>query len=300
MMPLSNQIELRHLRYFLAVAEELHFRKAAEKLFISQPGLSRQIKFLEEELGVQLFERHNRKVELTSRGTYLRREISALFKDLDTVLSHAQQLEKGLQGNLRLGYIGSAMRDVIPTFLLSVRQAFPQIRFDLKELDNQHQIEDILHRELDLGFVRVDRVPRGLEMHPVQEDTFSLVLPKDHPIHSQNFVSLSQLQTEPFILFDPSYSTSYYEKVMQIFDHSGFSPKISHKTVHAYTIYRLVENHFGVSIVPTCLQKGYDMNIQFIELTHIEQRTTLQVIWNKKNQNPILQHVLDLVKRDKG
>jgi len=292
---MGNQLEIRHIKYFLAVAEELHFRKAADKLFISQPGLSRQIKQMEEDLGMKLFQRHNRKVELTSTGEYLKHEFSRVLRELDGVLTHAQLLEKGFQGQLKLGYIGSAMQTVIPDFLLDTRQKFPKVRFDLREMDNQRQINSIINQEIDLGFVRIDRVPRGLEMRPMFEDTFSLVLPKDHPIDKKNFKDISQLKDDPFILFDASYSTSYYEKVMQIFDQAGFVPIISHKTVQANTIYRLIEKKFGVAIVPTSLKKGYAMDIKFIELDSLTQRTTLQVIWNKNNTNPILKNALTII-----
>ena len=292
---MSNQLEMRHIRYFLAVAEDLHFRNAAEKLYISQPGLSRQIKRMESDLGVKLFLRHNRKVELTSTGEYLKEEFSRLKRELDGVLSHAQLLEKGFQGQLKLGYIGSAMQAVIPDFLLKTRMEFPKVRFDLKEMDNQSQLKAIENQEIDLGFVRLDRVPRDFEMRPMFEDTFSLVLPKNHHINKNNFKDISQLKNDSFIMFDASYSTSYYEKVMQIFDQAGFVPIISHKTVQANTIYRLIEKKIGVAIVPTSLKNGYDLDIKFIELDSIEHRTTLQAIWSKKNTSPILKNALTII-----
>lgn len=292
---MSNQLEMRHIKYFLAVAEDLHFRKAAEKLFISQPGLSRQIKQMEVDLGVKLFLRHNRKVELTSTGKYLKQEFSKVLQEIDGILAHAQLMEKGYQGQLKLGYIGSAMQTIIPDFLIRTRQQLPQVRFDLKEMDNQSQIKAIKNQEIDLGFIRMDRVPRDLEMRPLFEDTFSVVLPGDHHLNTSNFKNISQLKDEPFILFDASYSTSYYEKVMQIFDQAGFVPIISHKTVQANTIYRLIEKKFGVAIVPTSLKNGYDLDIKFIELDKLDHRTTLQVIWNKKNSNPILQNALKVI-----
>lgn len=293
---MSNQIELRHLRYFLSVAEELHFRKAAEKLFISQPGLSRQIKQMEDDLGVTLFERHNRKVKLSPTGEYLKKEIDIILKTLDTTLAHSQLIEKGFEGELKFGYIGSAMQNVIPDLLLTIRKEIPNIHFNLKEMDNQQQIDSVLAQDIDFGFVRLERVPKGIEIKPLMEDTFSLVLPKNHPITSKNFKDLSQLKTESFILFDASYSEPYYQNVMQLFDDSGFTPIIAHNTIHASSIYRLVENNFGVSIVPTSLQMGYQMDIKFIELKNIRQRTTLQLIWNKSNRNPIINKVLSLIK----
>tara|TARA_B110000977_G_scaffold196130_1_gene275886 strand:- start:309 stop:1193 length:885 start_codon:yes stop_codon:yes gene_type:complete len=292
---MSNQIEYRHLRYFLAVAEELHFRKAAEKLFISQPGLSRQIKQMENDLGVTLFERHNRKVALTSTGKYLQKELQMNLKNLEDILDHSKLIEQGKEGHLKLGFVGSAMLQIIPTILKQFNSKFPKVMFNLEEMDNQKQIEGLLSQDIDVGFVRLERVPRSLEIHTVLKETFCLVLPKNHPVNKSNFKNLSQFKDSPFILFDPQYSASYYEKVMQIFDGCGFAPIISHNTIHASSIYKLVENNLGVSIVPKSLQFGYKMNVKFIELDAIPQRAFLSVAWSKNNRNPMLKNILHLI-----
>ena len=292
---MSNQIEFRHLKYFLAVAEDLHFRKAAERLYISQPGLSRQIKQLEDELGIKLFERHNRKVKLTEAGIYLKKEINSNFKRLDDILYHAKLLNDGINGNIKLGYIGSAIQKIIPKLLLEFKKKQPNVIFKLNEMDNKKQIQFLLSKEIDLGFVRLDRVPKGLEIRSIFEDTFSLVLPKSHKINENNFKDLSQLQNEAFIFFDANFSESYHEKMMQIYDNCGFTPIVSHFTVNASSIFRLVENKFGISIVPTSLKLGYDMDIKFIELKNIPQRTTLKIVWNNMNKNPILANFLKVV-----
>ena len=292
---MSNQIELRHLRYFLAVAEDLHFRKAAERLFISQPGLSRQIKQMEEDLDIKLFERHNRKVKLTQAGNYLKSEISRSLKSLDYILNHAKLLQDGKHGNLKFGYVGSAMQEIIPNLLLKFRKEHPDIQFGLKEMDNKGQIENLLSQDIDIGFMRLERVPRGLEALPILKEPFCLVLPNNHPIDVHNFTDLSQFKNDSFILFDPSYSPSYYEKVMQIFDDSGFSPIVSHNTIHAASIYKLVENNFGLSIVPKSLQYGYNLNVRFIELDSIPQRTILSAVWNKNNRNPVLKSLINII-----
>ena len=288
-------MELRHIRYFLAVAEELHFRKAAEKLFISQPGLSRQIKLLEEELGVVLFERHNRKVVLTKVGEYLKREFSLQLKTLSHTLDNAKLLHDGKKGELKIGYVGSAMQEVIPNLLLSFEKNHPDILFNLKEIDNQKQIEDLLSFSLDVGFVRLERVPRNLEIKVLLKENFCLVLPENHIVNEGNFKSLKQFKEDSFILFDSKYSASYYDKVMQIFDDCGFTPIISHNTIHSSSIFKLVENNFGISIVPKSLAEERDYKIKFIELDMISQKTTLSLIWNKKNTNPILNDVLKLL-----
>ncbi|WP_026707336.1 LysR family transcriptional regulator [Flavobacterium frigidarium] len=292
---MSYQIELRHMRYFLAVAEELHFRKAAEKLFISQPGLSRQIKLLEEELGIILFERHNRKVVLTTVGEYLKTEFTQQLRVIDSTLTNAKLIHDGKKGELKIGYVGSAMQDVIPNLLLKFEDKNPDILFDLKEIDNQKQIEDLVSLSLDIGFVRLERVPLTLEIKTILDENFCLVLPKHHPINEHNFESIAQFREESFILFDAKYSASYYEKVMQIFDDCNFTPIISHNTIHSSSIFKLVENNFGISIVPKSLAKKSGYRIKFIELDTIVQKTKLSIIWNKKNGNPLLKDFLKLL-----
>jgi len=291
---MSYQIGLRHYKYFLAVAEELHFKKAADKLFISQPGLSKQIKEMEEALGFKLFERNNRNVVLTAAGKYLKEEITLLLNDNERILRHAQHIATGNEGEIHLGYVGSAMQTIIPKLLIRFRKKYPSIHFSLQEMDNNRQINDLLGNKIDIGFVRLNEVPKALSLRPVFDETFSLVLPRNHALNSRNFTSLNQLKAEQFIFFEKAYSPSYHEKVISMFEDCGFSPTISHTSVHATTIYRLVENSFGVAIVPSSLKLGYNMNIKFIELKNVPQRAVLSLAWNKENRNPMLGHFLDV------
>lgn len=292
---MSYQIELRHLNYFLAVAEELHFRKAAERLFISQPGLSRQIKQLEDNLEVKLFERNNRNVTLTTAGAYLKEELYINLNMLNTILNNTKHINEGIEGNLNFGYVGSAMQNIIPNLLIKIRNKYPNIHFNLKEMDNQKQLDNLQTQEIDMGFVRMEHVPNELQIKPIFEDTFSLVLPINHPLNPTNFKDLLQLKDEEFIMFDPSYSPNYHKKIMQIFDHYGFTPIVSHRTVHASSIYKLVEYNFGISIVPSALQIDSPKNVKFIELKKIPQRTILSAVWSKNNRNPILAKILEFI-----
>lgn len=289
---MSYQLEFRHLRYFLAVAEDLHFRKAAERLYISQPGLSKQIKDMEEGIGVQLFERHSRKVKLTKAGIYLQEEFKRYFTAFEQTIQHAKLLNDGLLGDLKFGYVGSAMQQIIPDLMLAFRNKHPNVLFSLKEMDNQKQIDSLLSHDIDIGFVRLERVPRGLQIAPVLKEAFCLVLPQNHPINAKNFKNITQLKNESFILFDPKYSPSYYEKVMQIFDDHDFSPIITHSTIHSSSIYKLVENHFGISIIPESLRSEHLNGVKFIKLGKIPQRTVLSAVWNTNNRNPILNDFL--------
>lgn len=293
---MSYQYELRHWRYFLAVAEELHFRRAADRLYISQPGLSRQIKELEEGIGVLLFERGNKHVKLTKAGQFLQEEMKRLFHGFEHVIEHAKLLSDGLLGNLRVGYVGSAMQQVIPDLLIELKTNYPNVIFNLKEMEVEQQIDALNAHDLDIGFVRMGTaLPRGLEMYAVLEEPFCLVLPSEHKVSATNFEGLSQFKEEPFILFDPNYSPSYHQKIMQIFNDSGFDPIVTHNTIQASSIYKLVEHGLGLSIIPRSLATSHIDTIKFIELNQIRQRTTLSAVWNSENKNPILDYVLKML-----
>lgn len=292
---MSYQLELRHFHYFLAVADELHYRKAAEKLFISQPGLSRQIKQMEEILETPLFIRDKKKVTLTPAGAYLKAEVEFMINHLEVTKKQLKLVAEGDFGEIRIGFLGSAMQTVVPDLLLKLRDKFPQIKTSLDELSNNAQVNAILKDKLDIGFVRLARVPEGLGMRTILKETFSLVLPEDHSITNDNFKNIRQLAGEDFILFSQDYSPLYFDTVMSICEDAGFTPKVSHKSVHAQTIFKLVENKLGIAIVPTSLQYGFKMDVKFIELQKIKQRAELSVIWKKDNRNPTMQHCLNLV-----
>lgn len=288
-------MELRHLNYFKAVAEELNFRKAAEKLFISQPGLSRQIKQLEELLEVKLFDRDQKHVALTAAGEYFKGEVDFVLNHLKLTESQLKLISIGKIGELRIGFLGSASNQILPELLAKLNAEQPLISTSLEELSNSVQVEMIEKDKLDLGFVRLASVPSDLEMKVVLRDSFSLVVPKKHPISRQDFVSVNQFKDESFVLFSSDYSNLYYEQIIGICRDAGFSPKIRHKSVHALTIFKLVENGLGVAIVPTSLKEGYELNVRFMEIPEIRQFTELSAIWKAENRNPALKQVLPLL-----
>lgn len=296
-MLLSNQIELRHLTYFKVVAEELHFRRAAERLHITQPGLSRQIKQLEEAIGAALFVRDKRSVQLTESGNFLLGEVEVIQNQLEQVIHTTRLIGKGEEGELRIGFVGSAMHEVIPNLLKQLSAQFPKIHTRLDQLDNRQQIDAITHDRLDIGFIRSQQVPEGVRRLEVFNEPFSLVLPTDHSLNAQNFDQIRQLREEHFILFSQDYSYDYYQLVMSIFDEEGFAPKVIHRSVHPSTIFRLVEQGLGVAIVPSSLQHGFDLKVRFISLDQLSQRTVLSAVWKQTNRNPVLTKFLSLIRK---
>lgn len=295
---MSYDYSLLELRYFQVLAEELHFGRAAERLFITQPALSKQIKRLEERLELTLFDRHNRKVELSEAGAYLRLKTNALLENWQRDVAHAHQVQQGLAGNLRIGYVGSAIQFLTLRLLSKIRQLYPEISFELEEMGNIRQAQLLRESNLDIGFMRSEGEIDGLDSIVVQKDHFCLVVPKTYPKIQEikNRSDLSRLAEEDFILFDSTYSPTYFDRLMQIFDLAGFTPKIAHKTVHAHTIYNLVENGFGIAIVPLSLRYGYSMNIDFLPLEPFPQEASLRMVWNAENNSEVLKRSLDLIR----
>ena len=172
---------------------------------------------------------------------------------------------------------------------------FPRIHVQLDQLDNRQQIEAIAHDRSDIGFIRSQQVPEGIKRLEVLKEPFSLVVPGDHQLSTQNFRQIDQLREEHFILFSQDYSYDYYQLVMSIFEDQGFTPKVIHRSVHPSTIFRLVEQGLGVAIVPSSLQSGFDLNVQFMSLDQLPQRTVLSAVWKQGNRNPVLPKFLELV-----
>jgi len=282
---MNYQIELRHLNYFKVLAEELHFRKAAERLFISQPGLSRQIKQMEEIYKAQLFERGKRHVKLTAAGQYLKGQVDAIFVQLQHIQEHIEKIDKGIITTLKVGFIGSAAQTILPQLLASLNQKHPNIDISISEMSNEKQIELILKKQLDIGFVRMfdETIPLGYQH--VMTEHFVLVVPKNSAYSTQQEIDIASLKKEKFILFGKEYSNHYYKLVMSIFDDHDFSPLVALRTVNAMSIFHLVAQGIGIAIVPQSLSKGYNIDVDFIDLKHLRQRTTLSIIWNKENTN---------------
>lgn len=295
MISITNQLELRHLHYFKVLAEELHYRKASEKLYISQSALSQQIKQLEEILQISLFERTNKKVLLSKAGGILYNDVVQLMTKLDSTITNLELLQKGNTGQLVIGFVASAMYSVLAGLLKKFNQAHPGIKFQLEELTNKEQLSALQKDEIDVAFMRSNRVEPGMQLKSVLKETFSLVLPVDHPMTARKFKHIGQLKDEHFILYPNDQSQSYYQQIINLCADHGFTPKISHKSIHAPAIFKLVENGMGLSIIPTSLSTDSNPNVRFIELKNVPQKTELYAVWKKENSNPALPFLLKLM-----
>lgn len=295
MISIANQLELRQLNYFKVLAEELHYRKASEILFISQSALSQQIKHLEGILKVSLFERTNRKVALSDAGRLFYKDVLQVLNKVEIAATNIKLYTAGNTGQIGIGFVASAMASVLPALLKQFNSDCPNIRFRLDELNNAEQLIALQNETLDLGFMRSNHLPDGFSSKRVYTETFSLVLPANHPVTDTEFSNIGQFRDENFILFPNEQSQLYYQQIINLCADQGFAPKVAHRSIHAPTIFRLVENGMGLSVIPTSLASTENPNIRFIELKGIPQQTALYAVWKKINNNPALPYFLEML-----
>jgi DNA-binding transcriptional LysR family regulator len=278
-------MELRHLLYFKTVAEELHFRKAALKLFISQPPLSRQIRELEEELGARLFERNNKRVSLTPAGIYFKKQVDHMFSLLNESKQVVKQLHDNLSGELKIGYISSTYHEYLMDTLKEMRSIFPFLSVQLFEIPTVKQVKALEEGRLDIGIMRAPLSSEKLEVITLFNDPFILAVPKDLPVPAELSERSTYLSAQPFIFFNREYAPVYYQQLQEICQRIGFVPQISHEANNIHSILRLVEHGAGVSILPRSLQNHFPyLKIDYIDLNDI-QETTEVVMAFKTHQN---------------
>jgi DNA-binding transcriptional LysR family regulator len=286
-------MELRQLRYFLALANELHFRKAAEKLFIVQPALTKQMQDLEAELGVSLFERNTRKVKLSAAGIFLQKEVEEIFERLEKATHTIKMVASGKKGEIKIGYVGSCIHTFLPNLLTQLHDNYPDIQTYLSEMTSAAQLLAVQKGELDIAFLRNPLPNKRLGQTMVFQEPFSLILPKNHALNADNFEGIAQVRHEKFILPTKSDGELYHQLQWSICEDAGFTPKIAHETVHGHTTMKLVEKGLGISVLPTSFCTVTNAAIQFIELKKIPQRAEITALWDLKNPNLSLQCFLE-------
>ncbi|MGX1930023.1 LysR family transcriptional regulator [Flagellimonas sp. 2504JD4-2] len=295
MISLYNQLEIRHLNYFLTLADTLHYGQAAERLLISQSALSQQIQRLEVILKQALFKRHNRKVELSHAGELFKTEAEIIIGQMQSSMERWGVSLAGHTGMIKIGFVGSAIQEFLPQKIKELNQAYPKIQFVLQEGSNQVQLDLLERNQLDVGLMRSNEVPSTMNFKSVAVENLCLVLPRKHSVNAENFKSLKQLSRESFILFPNQQSQSYYHQIIGLCASYGFTPKITHQSINGPAIFKLVESGLGISIVPKSLTLGAKYKINFIELKDEPFKTELFAVWNKKTNNQALEVFLRLL-----
>ncbi|WJV55866.1 LysR family transcriptional regulator [Prodigiosinella aquatilis] len=278
-------IELRHLRYFIAVAEELHFGRAAEKLRISQPPLSQQIQLLEAQIGARLLERNNRTVRLTPAGTQFLKEAWAIINQVNQAAERAARIQRGEIGELNIGFTSSApFIKAVSQSLLHFRQSYPEVHIQMQETNTKQQIEPLLSGKLDLGVMRNNPLPDALRHQLLLHEAMVAVVHEEHPLASTSgkTISIQQLANEPFVFFAREVGTALYDEMLTLLKNYGITPYITQEVGEAMTIVGLVSSGLGVSLLPASFMR---IRVDGVKYLSLSEQDAISEVWLVTHRN---------------
>ncbi len=259
-------MDLKQLRYFIAVAEELHFGRAAARLFISQPALSFDIKKLEEQLGIQLLVRNNKSVKLTNAGQVLLDEARNLLLQAEKVKRLTQLSAEGAVGQLRVGFVNSMLYRGRPRAMARFEEQHPNMEVVLMEMNTSEQAQALQRGQIDIGFVHWAKLPTEIVSECLVADPFLCCLPAGHRLAGQPSVDLAELREEAFILFPRSLSPHYHDLIIARCVDAGFSPYIRHEARLWQTIAAMVGLGMGVALLPETLCLAWKNEVRYLEI----------------------------------
>ena len=288
-------MELRHLRYFVVLAEELHFGRAARRLSISQPPLSVAIRQLEESVGARLFDRNSKEVRLTPAGDALLASARALLRQAEEAALEARDVSQGSAGRLRIGFVGAMLYRGLPQALRKFQAKHPAVRITLSELNSGEQISELLHDRLDFGFVHTSRMPAELRHVLLMSEPFVACLPVGHRLARRRTVPTASLRDEPFVLFARSVSPDYHERILAICADAGFRPEVRHEVRHWLSVVSLVSQGMGVALVPNALHHSALRGAVFRPLEEKGAHSESYCVWRDGPENAVVQAFLRAV-----
>ena len=286
-MPREYQFnyELRHLVYFLEVARQLHFRKAAEALAIAQPALSRQIAQLEVALGTPLFTRSRRKVELTPAGRALAARVEPVLRGLAKIPAELQALAQGGSGHIKAGFTGLAMATVLPAILREFHRTFPGIRLELNESPTSAQVAALQAGELGCGFFHPEATPTpGLKTKLLLREKNGVLLPADHPLAPLPSLHLRDLAATPFVLFPRAYNPGFYDRVLAAFAKAGVTPHIAEEVWPRANGVGLVRAGIGATFVCPSEARQLPPEVVFRPLEGPAPESSLVIGWKAQTE----------------
>jgi len=244
-------MELRQIRSFLSIAETLHFGRSAELIHLSQPALSLQIRALEEEVGVRLFERNRRKTTLTAAGAAFRDDAAAALSQLDQAIRSARLAASGKRGLLRIGFVSTAGIEIVPDIVRQFRKSNPDVEFSLRNILTAQQVQMLETGALDIGFLRV---PIGghsaLDVVTVHREPFVLVVPSSHKLAKRKRVRLREVAGQDFVRYERTYAPGFHDLVDGIFRDAGIVPNVTQTAVEIPMLISLVASGMGIAILP--------------------------------------------------
>ncbi|MEL7495446.1 MAG: LysR substrate-binding domain-containing protein [Cyanobacteria bacterium J06554_11] len=290
-------MRLHSFHYFVAVAEELHFGKAAARLQITQPALSRQIHKLETELGIKLLKRTKRTVELTEAGAAFLGEIRQALQQVETAVQVARRVARGEVGSLRIAFTPSSMHTVLPDILKRFRDRYPDIELAMTEICTLDQVNALRTEAIDLGFLHPPIDSSFLDLHPLQGERLLVALPHTHALAKQPQIPLKLLATEPFIMHPRYEGPVLYDQFLAMCRRTGFRPNIVYEEVKHQTRIGLVAAGMGVTFVPESLQKAGLTGISYCSLVGESLELQLAVAWRRHQVSPVVEGFLQVVEQ---
>ena len=289
-------MELRHLRYFITVAEELHFGRAAQRLHIAQPPLSQQIRQLEEELGVILFHRTKRSVQLTDAGQVFLEEAKQVLIQAAQAVQAAQRASRGEIGQLVVSFVSSAAYNVLPKILQAFRARFPEVNLALHELTTDKQLQGLRDGWIDVGFLRPPIEDDTLSLATIFQESLVVALPEIHPLSRQPQVPLKALINEFFILFPRPLGPKLYDQIVGLCQQAGFSPNVVQEAIQMQTIVSLVAAEIGIALVPASVQNLQRRGVIYKAIQEATPKAEIAVIWRSNDLSSVLHQFLNVVR----
>ncbi len=288
--------ELRHLRYFVAVAEELHFGRAAVRLGMAQPPLSQQVQALERSLGVRLLDRSRRHVALTPAGTQLLGDARRILADATSAAQAARRAAKGETGTLSVAFAASVMFLALPRIIRRFREQFSGVHLELRELATGPQLTALRSGELDVGFLRHPPVDPALVTETVMIEPLVVAVSRRHPLAARRRIALRDLASHDFVLFPSDLAPGLHAQVLSLCSNAGFAPAVRQVSRELYTTVSLVEAGMGVTIIPASVRKMGWRGVKYFPIPGPAATTHIDAAWRADNGSPVVRAFLELVR----
>jgi DNA-binding transcriptional LysR family regulator len=288
-------VELRHLRYFAALAEERHFGRAAERLGIAQPPLSKQLQDLERELGYPLIDRSRRPVELTAAGQTLLEHASSLLESLEIAVRETRRAGAGHSGRVAIGYPSSLAYSGLTRLLRAFRERSPDVAIEVRELPPADQVEALKRGDLDVGFVRAPLHEPQLASENIRTEKLVLALPADHRLAIRERIALSAVAREPFVFFPRARGPGFFDLLISFCRDSGFTPHIVQEAPQI-DVLALVAAGFGLSILPDSVREQRRADIVLRPIIG-SPTTELRLVWRSGDPTPAVARFIETVRR---
>jgi DNA-binding transcriptional LysR family regulator len=291
-------MEQRQRRRFVAVAEELHLTRAAARLGIPQPAPSLQIRQLEEELGIALFRRTKRRVELTAAGQVLLTEARRALAQLEWAVEAARRAGQGEVGRLALGFVGPATYSVLPPILRAFHERFPDVELDVDELNTGRQLPALREGRLQLGFLRppAPADSDGLVIEPVLHEAVVVALRRGHPLAGDRRVHLSELADEPLLIFRRDLEPTLYDSYMRLCADAGITPRVLHEANPLHLIIGLVAAGLGFALLPASVRNLQRPDVVYRPLEPQPPKVEVVAAWRRDEPSPVLRAFLGVMR----